>query len=654
MTHANRERQVALVLPWSTRNVILTFFGILFLIILFLTGSSIHGSSIGELYQYSGTPYPDENLLRGQPRRIRSDEWLVTTLYTIGQSRSSPPYALVNDNIADGMNMFSSFVPVRHWSTLFKPFTWSFFLMPLDQAYAFWWWMRPYVLLLMSYLVLMKLTTTRSLSFVGAVFLALSPYFHWWMSTTVIALTCYALATLYCLLRLAYADQHPWLSVLGAIYFGVSSALVLYPPYQMMAVWLLGSVLMGVMFEQRLLPWKKLAVYLTVIFIGTAGILSLYVNDFREEILATVHTAYPGQRTVDGGDFSWMRLLSGVYSIRLLTVDTHQALGDLYPNQSEGAGFFFISIPMLAFLSVIVFKRCRSGNQRPWLLILLSVFMLILLLWMFVGMPRWLSTVLGLQYVPSSRAMYGMGVAQVFWLVGLVSYLGKQQFYSEKSLAFISILLFAFWLSVAIWVTSNYYNLSGGIMLGLLIAVVMTVSSALILSGRQAGLWMLAAFAYLSVRSVNPLYAGFDVVTDSVLTTSLLEIERRYGDAGWVVYDHPILGNYLVAAGVKTYGGTWSYPNLPMMQSFDPNMEHVDAYNRFAHANFSYTNLDEVTIENPSAAQVAIRVNPCNSVFSELGVQYVITAARAMDDSCLEQVADLSYPHEVIRIYRRH
>src|SRR5688572_20935068 len=125
--------------------VVLTF------LLLIFTAFGIHGSSIGTYHTaLHGPTAEDPNLLFGEPRSIRSDEWLVNTQLTIAQENNG--YQRINQNIGNGQDVsLLSDAPYKEWSTFFKPHNAAFFALPFDNAFAFKWWVMGYLLALSCY-----------------------------------------------------------------------------------------------------------------------------------------------------------------------------------------------------------------------------------------------------------------------------------------------------------------------------------------------------------------------------------------------------------------------------------------------------------------------------------------------------------------------
>lgn len=110
-----------------------------------LTLLKVHGSSIGIYHRLlHGSEAHDPNLLYGKPQPIRSDEWLGSTQFTIRQEKIGFP--AYDDGLGSGRDVTKHpDNPTKDWVTLFRPHNWSFFVMPLENAFAFRWWFIAYM-----------------------------------------------------------------------------------------------------------------------------------------------------------------------------------------------------------------------------------------------------------------------------------------------------------------------------------------------------------------------------------------------------------------------------------------------------------------------------------------------------------------------------
>ncbi len=120
-----------------------------------------------------------QKLLLGSPQPIRSDEWGYLTPAILNQVERRDRLATENTAIGGHAVALLGNIPTRHFSTLFRPQFWSFFVLPEDYAFSAYWQFKA--LLLVSGLFTWLLLITRSTfwSATGALWYFFSPFTQW-------------------------------------------------------------------------------------------------------------------------------------------------------------------------------------------------------------------------------------------------------------------------------------------------------------------------------------------------------------------------------------------------------------------------------------------------------------------------------------------
>ena len=140
----------------------------------------MHGFSISAWHDViDGSP--QDEILLGAPRAIRSDDWKVQLPLVFAQAAHDPPFPLVNDRVGLGQSALLPIdLPVAHPLVLFRPTRWGFFL-GNDTGLAWLWWSRVLGLVAVWYAVF-RVTTggRRDLAAAGAAILFASPFFQFW------------------------------------------------------------------------------------------------------------------------------------------------------------------------------------------------------------------------------------------------------------------------------------------------------------------------------------------------------------------------------------------------------------------------------------------------------------------------------------------
>ena len=146
--------------------------------------ANVSGSATPFWRYYSDRAAPDAGVLFGTPKEIRSDEWMVQTPWMMSQATRYPPFYAKNPGVGDGTMTLLNNLPVRHWSTFFRPQMWGFFVADFKHAFAFYWNFKCFGLLIGAFLFLRAVCNGQSLvAIFGALLLYFSPFIQWWFST---------------------------------------------------------------------------------------------------------------------------------------------------------------------------------------------------------------------------------------------------------------------------------------------------------------------------------------------------------------------------------------------------------------------------------------------------------------------------------------
>ncbi|PYJ89012.1 MAG: hypothetical protein DME70_02935, partial [Verrucomicrobia bacterium] len=137
----------------------------------------LNGSSTALWRYYADREMPDAGVLLGSPQEIRSDEWVLQTPWIFSQASRTPAFSPTNPNVGSDVTPLVTNLPVRHWSTLFRPQMWPFFLLSPERAFAFYWNLKSFALLLGSFLFFGVLSGGKTLlDLAGALLLTFSPF----------------------------------------------------------------------------------------------------------------------------------------------------------------------------------------------------------------------------------------------------------------------------------------------------------------------------------------------------------------------------------------------------------------------------------------------------------------------------------------------
>lgn len=622
----------------------------------------ISGTSVG-MYQVLlyGSQNHDPDLILGEPRSIRSDEWSVWTPWTLAQAQVG--FDEKNKLYAAGQDLTTSDVPVKNWVMLFKPDLWPFFILPLEQAFALSWWLRSLMLLLATYVVLLLISGRNVLvSALGAVAFMFSPYFQWWYTSPVslVDVASFGLLASYFYVEILREDRTRILILylVACAYFAVCFFLMLYPPGQIPMAWLFLLLGIGCLFSDRsrlIWPWlrKKL------LAMGIAGALVLlalfaFYLQYRGIITTIRQTEYPGQRRIQPGTLLLgpARLLGGFYNVQLLYGVPPSPFG---PNQSEAASFFMLSLFILPICAFFMIRSAVARRGLDTILLALVLFQLLALAWMTLGLPPLFAKLTLLDFTQPYRVWLALGISN---LLLLYYYLYRLQIpssphYGLLCLAYAALVFGAVWyLGFSMRAASPPLGLSHVVVL--IISLASALLLFLLLTRRRLAFTILfTAFSLASAFDVNPLYRGLGPVLNTQLSQAIRSIDKQAPPGSyWVVYGNGIFANYLAANGAHVLNGTYAYPNVQFWRSFDPSGQFATSYNRYGHMIVERPLPSGGLFATGRGDSWTLHIDPCSPLLREAGVRYYMFFEPA-SDACLAPLGDIRYPALHIYLYSR-
>lgn len=651
-----------MLLAFLRRRRAYIFPAVLFLMLIIFTAGKISGSSIGIFYATLYGQAKDPNLIVNQPRMIRSDEWEVNTPLLISQVQNGFPR--VNTDIGNGQDMSMVLdVPYKEWSALFKPHNWSFFVLPLEYAFAFKWWLLGCLLMFSCYLfclaVLPKKYLLASLVSAG---LFLSPFVQWWyLSGTILSLA-YGLLIAFIGIRLfskKLEDKNLWLWTALLAYVLTCFSLILYIPFIMPVALVVGGFLLGHVINLASAKADRERIKKPLIFAIIAAVFALsvclvFLRTRSAPIQALRDTVYPGQRVDESGGFDFQTFSGGPFNMQL-QFDGKAANFPL--NQSEASSFIYI-FPFLV-PAAIYFLAARKGKKHllDWRLIALLFISALFLIRLFVPFSDFIFDALLFNRVPHTRLVIGFGIINIMMMVLIFEKLQNLKQNLNPVLVWSSALAgFLYTLYVGFSVRSSYPGyLASGMQIGL-VAITIGLVTFLILRRRLVpAMVVLVAFSLVSVVRINPLYRGLSPIVNSELSQAIQETGD--GKGKWVVSEDVIFENVVLANKAHALSGVYAYPQLELWKSLERSPEDEYIYNRYAHVFFTVEKVDNgvypqgAYLDPPATDAFRVHADPCSNYFKQQDVAYVLTASDKSDLSCLEEVRQIRYPALSFKIY---
>jgi len=641
-----------------TSNKLLIFPGLIIVLFIILLIFRIHGSSLANYnISFLGNNFQDSNLLFGEPRGIRSDEWLLETPLIIAQAQNNFLYK--NDLFLVEQNFLTIDVPVKHWTLLFEPQNWAFFFMPLENAYAFRWWFLPFLMVIAFYFLSLKITKNDTLiSIAFSLSLFFSPFFQWWYSTPAFDITAFGVLAFLFLIDLFKSKNVLRIILSGMLfsYFAICFVLVFYPAWQIPFFWLLFFSFLGLVFsnKEKFLSNSK-SINTSIFFLSVLLIILTLLFFYLEnsELIKTIaSTAYPGNRKSSGGGLNIYNTIGGFFNIQLQ--NGNRTVPSILGNQSEASSFFFISILIFPFVVFDIVYSLIKKTFTNWVLLFIAIFNFLCLLWGFDNLPDLIGKILLLDRVNGNRILMVLGIMN--HLILLYYLISEPKLNNRR----VKILLITYSLIVAIFIYLFGLELSKdypdfiSYRLKIFIITGIVTSLVLLILFRRKILFsiLLLSWSFISSYSVNPLYKGLSPIIDNQLVDKLSSIKVEEEEK-WIIYDNLLLENYLTANNLSTINGTYIVPHLEFWGFFDDTNEFKNIYNRYAHIIITNNeNQNAVDFELIQNDVFRLHINPCNEKLNKLNVDNFIFLSRQEFD-CLIFENKIDLPKVDYYIYSR-
>jgi hypothetical protein len=601
-----------------------------------LVGLGIHQYSL-PLWSYTCLEkYQSNGVLIGIPQPIRSDDWAVEIPLMLSQVSHKPPFPVVNTNIGYGANLLAPFkVPIWHILTIFKPTTWGFFF-GMDAGLAWMWWSMVLGLFYSFFLLFMLISGNRFLlSVLASLLLVFSPFFQFWSmhkSEIPIFMALIFVSSAY----LLFSKDKKVILASGFLlgwFCGCYILNFIYPPFQVSLAYLL--VFMGVGFiasryyelnlrQAGQFRLAGLAAFITITVFAAA----VFFFQTREIIGILAETVYPGKRFSTGGDFDSWKLLSNTFLIHLYAFVKHGVLAaslvrwaDM-SNICESASFIFL----FPFLLPIVIAECviRKRAVDP-LSLMVGGYLILILGYMFLRFPDWLSKYTGFCRTPAFRELLGLGIANMILLVIMLS---RPAYFDLPGK--IRIALASAWALALVLSAIHLYAKWPLVPLPYLITASLAVAllSYFLFCARysKAMLISLVALSVLSTAWFNPLViGGSKIFSESDLCRKIIEIDSEYyGESQWVVFSgaSPAIPNLFRILSVKALNGTHPYPQFDFWKKLDPDRRAIEVYNRYGYVMLQADNSPDIGFSVRTNDSFRVIVNPETDVLGYLGATH--------------------------------
>jgi hypothetical protein len=563
-------------------------------------------------------------LLLGEPREVRSDEWMVWTPAVIAQFQRGFPAE--NPALGAGKSPFLYSLPVRHYTMWFRPQLYGFFLFDLDWAYAWYWNVKVFGLLTSMFLLFWTLTRNSAVALFGSLWVFFSNYVQWWFSSPAMLpemLSSWALALVAALVLLQTIGWRT--RVCAATVFvlcSVNFALCLYPPFQIPLLYL-GLIVFGTYLfarektDPKRRGWQGV-LCLAAACIAVAAVLAPFFVECRSTFESLSLTSYPGSRRSHGGELGWMELFSGLMNI----FNSESAYPDSFGQPNGAANFLPLWVPVFACTARILFTEPRKHA------VAIGVFALLIALNVYAlcPLPGWFCNATLLSFCTGVRALLAIGVANVLFVVLTFPILKSQVAIMQKRslLGLVGISSCLVWFYLWSSVPANPIFLAPWRIL-MFFAINVGLIVVLLKSPGRAFAPVLIGLLVASNGLVNPVMVGLDPLLKATPATAIQDLVRRDPTSAWAAYESNHLSEFLMAMGANVVSGVKTVPDLDFYKLLDPDGRYRTIYNRYSFAFFLFRrDRDSVGIRSVGFPTHLVSIHPLHPALRARNVRYFL------------------------------
>jgi hypothetical protein len=593
--------------------------GIAGLVVLFaaLVAAGLHGFSVSSWRAVVDGSEPAEVLL-GESREIRGDDWYVQIPLALGQRAHDPPFPRVNRNIGEGQDVILPIAtPIAHPITLLRPELWGFFAGD-DVGLAWMWWLRVFgIALAWSWLAWCVSGRRARFAMAGAAFVLCSPAVQMWSLNPAPLLIPAGLGIAAALALLEARTRARCVGLALLLAFAVASlAAGFYPPYQVSLAWVGIALLVATALARRARgepPLANLAWLVSGALLGVAISVAIFW-DARAAIAAIAATTYPGRRVSTGDLMPLSRLFGHHLLVTLRGGDMAQVVIAATP---------WLWFPAVAAGELLRFSRTRRVDPVAMALALVCA---AFVAYACLGVPEFVARATGLAWVPSARVPLALGVADALLLMRV---LARPR--DDGDPGHLPALCVAVAWIVWIGIVANDAHAQRADLRGATTALLVIANGGVVYAilRRPRPALVAGALAVALAASTlwfNPLVRGGSAfLRENALSQRILAIDHAAGGATtWAVFGPPALGNLPRMLGVRSLGGVQPIPQLDLWRRLDPTGEDREIYDRYAHVFFESGRSKAPRFRALGLDGFAVQVAPGSPALRELGATHVL------------------------------
>ncbi|MFN2925937.1 hypothetical protein ACKX2L_03285 [Lachnospiraceae bacterium YH-ros2228] len=563
-------------------------------IFIFLVANNINFSSIGMYDAYIQSGRGNEYLypVFGQPRAIRSDEWVVSISRMMSGGYNH--YGHFNHILraASANNLTASGYEVGYWA-LANPASWGYYLLGSTYGLSFYWSFYIIFGALASFELIYLICGRKDIALLGMALIQFSPFNLWWSCVTALTAGNAAVALFGHFLKAKKPITKIACGFFMACFVG-NYVVVLYPAWQVPFGYIFLFEVIYFLYRdrhdiQRSQLWERILFSLCVFF--SASIIISYIMELRPYIKAVMQTTYPGARR-DYGGYSLNKLFGYFISI----FDFAQKRN----NPCESATFFSL-FPLGFALWIYIQARKKGKDAFLWFMGVPSV---ILLWYCSIGMPKVFAEASFMSYSTSNRAVDALAYLSVILLLYTISQIPNY----ELPLLFSGVLMAIILMPAVVMAQrdTEVTNKSKAVITATAVLVWIIVVELLsakrkekdnrknVTTGdcKKTFIIILSSFILISFGlQIHPIEIGTYAITSKPAYRNIRKLVKNDPQKKWIaVSDNIVVSNFVAACGAPIYNSVHYIPNMYFWHIVDPNGVKNNIYNRYAHI---IVNLDD-------------------------------------------------------------
>jgi hypothetical protein len=427
-------------------------------------------------------------------------------------------------------------------------------------------------------------------------------------------------------------DKKRWPLIIAGLVFILSAygfIFNLYPPFQVPLLYLYLFLFAGFLLQRKNFQaikenWRLKAIVFSVSLVILVIFTYHYYNLVKDTYTMMLNTVYPGRRFSTGGDLVNGKVFAEFFGIFM--TDTHTP--KQWMNICEASGFIMFFPIVFYAMGYYYFKTKKTDP----LLISISIFIIIGLLYVLLGFPAFLSKITLFSMSPAFRTLPIVGVGNCFLLICYITS-SKLEIKKEKiswvELGILAAATFIFMLIVTTQInkiTENYFTSTQ-----VSVAIALIVTSYLLTRYKnfrfvKTALLILLIGMVIPNANVNPVTKGLAPILENPLVVDSKEIHEKDPSARWVLFGNTRLTHLLKANGIDLFNSVKLVPPMKDMKVLDPTGRDDSTYNRYAWMTMGmYIDWkDTVIFRKTFQDGYTIFMDPCSPKLKQLGVKYFV------------------------------